>query len=99
MLLGREDDPDALNTSAKVLIDLVHEVIRSIRRADDFHSQIRHYIPGFSARHALLWWPALVRHKGHIWAALALHRGTEIKQHLLHSSTQVVLSSKASERF
>src|SRR4029450_7032468 len=99
MLLGREDDPDALHTSTKILSDLVHEVIRSVCRADDFYSQVRHHIPGFRTWPTLLWLPAVVQHKGHIWAPLALYCGAKIEQHLLHSATQVVLSSKASEHF
>src|SRR5215510_128279 len=99
LLLGRQDHPDTFDPSAKVLSDLVHEGIHSVRGADDFHRQIRHHFPGLSAWHTLLPRPAVIRHKGHVRAALALEYGAEIKQHLLHSMAQLVLSRKASEIF
>ena len=75
---GRQADPDAFDTSTKVLSDLVHNVIYSIRRTDHFNHQVRNYFPGLSARHTTLPWPAVMRDKG-LWQT---YSGPRIRQTL-----------------
>src|SRR5438874_2243448 len=97
LLLRRKDDPDAFDTSTQVFRHLIHEILRSVGGADDFHHQVWHHLPGLGAWHTLLRRPAVIGHKGRIRAALASYCGAQIKEHLLHTSTQSVLSGKASE--